>query len=300
MVHIKEIINYLESIKMKIEFIGDSTISINKVTSINQMEENSISWIKKDYIYDRNLISMQNTIVVTNEIDFKTVKSKSSFIFCDNPREVYFTIATKFFPPKVKRGYISSTASVESRRIHPSAYIGHNSYVGEDVILGENVTIKNNVSLEGSVTVGDNTIIHSGVVIGTDGFGYYNNHENLNTKIEHYGGVRIGENVEIGANTCIDKGTLKDTEINDNVKISNMCNLSHNVKVEKNVLIAAGVLIAGSTIIKKNAYIAPGSTINNKLNIGMNSSIGSGSVVVKNVEKGALVFGVPAKEKEEP
>lgn len=146
------------------------------------------------------------------------------------------------------------------------------------------------------VKIGCNTIIHSGVVIGTDGFGYFDNEDGLHEKVEHFGGVSIGDNVEIGANTCIDRGTLDDTYIGNNVKIDNLCHIAHNVTIEENSMVIALSMLGGSSTLKKNVYIAPGVMVMNQVTIGERSLAGMGAVVIKDVQNNKVVIGVPAKE----
>lgn len=235
-------------------------------------------------------------MVVSNEIkDIDSNRKNPSFIFCNNPKEVFFTILKEFFKTNEYRDYISPHSVVETKIIGKGVYIGHNCFIGKDVVIGDNVVIKNNVSIEGKVIIGESTIIHSGVIIGTDGFGYFQNREGLNMKVPHYGGVIIGKNVEIGANSCIDRGTLDDTVIGDNVKIDNFCQISHNVVIKDNTLIIGKASIAGSSIIGMNCWIGPHSIISNGLTIGDGCYIGLGSVVLSDLDENVKVFGNPAR-----
>lgn len=174
-------------------------------------------------------------------------------------------------------------------------YIGHHSFVDEAVVIGNNVVIKHHVVLEGKVVIGDNTVISSGVVIGSDGFGYYNETQRKNLKVEHFGGVVIGNDVEIGTNTCIDRGTLGDTVIGNNVKIDNLCHIAHNVQVKDSVNIIALSMIGGSVRLGDSAYIAPSSTLINQVTVGDHAMVGIGSLVLENVEDDTVVVGHPAK-----
>ena len=173
--------------------------------------------------------------------------------------------------------------------------IGHHCYIGKEVVLGDNVIIKNNVVIECPAQIGNNTIIWSGVVIGTDGYGYFKKEDGINYKVPHFGGVIIGKNCEIGANTCIDRGTLADTVIGDNVKIDNLCHIAHNVNIEDNVMITASVVLAGSSTVKEKVYIAPGAIILNQLTVDKNAFVTVGAVAMKNVHENTVVFGNPAR-----
>lgn len=296
-IKIEEVLGYLENQEFQYSFEGNRDTVLNSFSSINKIKNNCISWIKNIHLFDlSSLEHVQDVVIVCNFYNNAGKSPELNFIFCENPKEVFFSILKYFFPVDKYENFISPKATVESDMIGKGVYIGHNSYIGKDVSIGNHVIIKNNVCLEGRVEIGNYSIVHSGVVIGKDGFGYYQDSAGINKKVPHYGGVIIGEHVEIGSNTCIDRGTLEDTEIKDNVKISSLCHISHNVIIGKNVLVTAGTIITGSSKVGESTYIAPGSIIRNQLKIGNNSFIGMGSVVVRDVEENVTVVGVPAKK----
>ena len=199
-VNIGDILAYLKNNNLKYKFIGNDALIINRYSSLNNVKDNSITWVKNIERYNKNIFNnIENVLVVSHEITDIDLNSKNpSFIFCKNPKEVFFSILKEFFKIEEYRDYISPNSVVETKSIDKGVYIGHN-FIGKDVAISDNVVIKNNVSIEGKVIIGENTIIHSGVVIGTDGFGYFQNSEGKNIKVPHYGGVVIGKDVEIGA-----------------------------------------------------------------------------------------------------
>ena len=296
MIRIKEITDFLDSTKMPYTFIGDPLLTIQSYVSIENIAAHLISWIK-DEKKMQSIIGkdMTNSLIVSREFDTSHLE-KANFIFCDKPKAMYFTILNQFFIIETKKKLISPTSVVETTSIGQDVYIGHHCYIGPEVVISNNVSIENNVSIQGKVSIGKNTIINSGVVIGTDGFGFFKNTDGINVRVPHFGGVIIGEDVEIGPNTCIDRGTLGDVEIGNHVKINNLCQIAHNVIIEDHVMIASLVHISGSVWIKKNVYISPGATIRNQVTIGANSLIGLGSVVVKDVEDNVVIVGVPGKK----
>jgi UDP-3-O-[3-hydroxymyristoyl] glucosamine N-acyltransferase LpxD len=298
MVNAGEITQFLNANDYKYNYLGKQDIDISGFSSIRNISANKISWVKNKNFFKENILKENKNILLIINKDTE-VKGNylfdNGFIVCSNPKEIFFAILNEFYPPTRYRGYISPQAVVETSALGRNVYIGPYSFIDKDVKVGDNVIIKHNVSIEGKVEIGANTIIHSGVRIGTDGFGYYQDDDGINRKVPHYGGVIIGKNVEVGANTCIDRGTLDDTIIGDNVKISNLCHIAHNVSVQENCLITATAMISGSTIVGKNSYIAPGAMIKNQLRIGVNSLVGMGSVVIKDVEDHQVVAGVPAR-----
>lgn len=295
MINIKEIISFLESSKMKFEYCGSRDLNIRCFSTLENVKSHNIIWIKNpNKVKVAEFEKSQDLLIVTNKSNEYNLE-QSNYIFCENTKEVFFRILDRFFNAKQEKTNISSKAVIESNCIGKNVYIGHNTYIGSDVEIGNNVKIRNNVSIEGKVIIGNGTSIFSGVVIGSDGYGYFQNSEGKNIKVPHFGGVIIGENVEIGANTCVDRGTLGDTVIGNNVKIDNLCHVAHNVIIEENVSVIALSMIAGSVVLKKNSYIAPSASIRNQLVIGENSLVGLGAVVVKNVEDNVVVAGIPAK-----
>ena len=172
-------------------------------------------------------------------------------------------------------------------KIGAQVFIGQGAQVGCDVILHPGAKI-----LERSV-VGDNTIIHSGAVIGSDGFGYRVMKTGLR-KISHIGIVIIGKLVEIGANTTIDRAEFDQTVIGDGVKLDNQVHIAHNVKIGPHTAILAQTGIAGSTIIGAGCQIGGQVAIKDHLTIGNEVKIVSKSAVMKNLKDGEVVCGIPS------
>ncbi|GLI51900.1 hypothetical protein TSYNTROOL_19860 [Tepidanaerobacter syntrophicus] len=238
-IKVKQVLKYLRDSNLTYDYYGKLDIYINGYSSLNNLQSNSITWVKnKTYYNDKLFFDVNNILVVAKsdildeikKIDYKGI----GFIICNDPKQIFFTILSNFFN-KEKRleTFISPTSVVETDKIGQNVYIGHNSYIGKNVVIGDNTVIENNASIYENTVIGKNTIIHSGAVIGKDGFGYFKNSEGKNIKVPHYGKVIIGESVEIGANTCIDKGTLGDTVIGSNVKISSLCHIAYNLNIQE-------------------------------------------------------------------
>jgi UDP-3-O-[3-hydroxymyristoyl] glucosamine N-acyltransferase LpxD len=297
-IELNDIFDYLERMKFEYKYYGKRDVVINCFSALNNLKNNSITWIKNCSYYKKGAFSdIKDVLIVANtDVDVNYENNKNlGFILCNNPKQIFFSILKEFFKQTEYEAFISPHSIIETKEIGLNVYIGHNCYIGNYVTIDDNVIIKNNVSIEGKVKIGKNTVINSGVSIGNVGFGYFKNSDGIYTKVPHYGGVIIGNNVEIGANTCIDRGILESTVIGNNVKINNLCHIAHNVKIHDYCIITAGVIICGSTEIGKNTYIAPGAIIKNQLTIGENSLIGMGAVVLADVEDNKVVVGIPAK-----
>lgn len=163
-------------------------------------------------------------------------------------------------------------------RIGPGCVIGH------DCRLGEDVTVYANVTLYRGVSVGDRCIIHSGAVIGADGFGFAFDGQR-SVKIAQLGAVVIGADVEIGAGTCIDRGALDDTVIEDGVKIDNQVQIGHNCVVGAHTVICGCSALAGSTRIGRYCVIGGGVGITGHLSICDKVSVSAMSMVTRTIDK---------------
>jgi UDP-3-O-[3-hydroxymyristoyl] glucosamine N-acyltransferase len=139
--------------------------------------------------------------------------------------------------------------------------------------------------------VGERAIIHSGVVIGADGFGFAP-HEGQWVKIEQLGAVRIGNDVEIGANTCIDRGALEDTVIEDGVKLDNLIQIGHNVHIGAHTAMAGCVGVAGSARIGAHCTVGGGAVVLGHLTLADHVHISAASVVMRSIGKPGQYSGV--------
>lgn len=294
---IKTIQNYLKNERLKFSFEGNHQMVVEGFSPLKAPKEKTITWIKEPSKFDLTSLKDFKELLIVTTFEGQNLykESEQSFIFCKDPKEVFFMILTAFFQTEIYTPGIHPTAVVESDKIGKNVHIGCHTYIGKNVIIGDNVVIKNNVSIEGKVSIGDNTLIHSGVVLGSDGYGYFKDQNNINQKVPHFGGITIGHDVEIGANTCIDRGTLDNTIIDDYVKIDNLCHIGHNVVIHEQAMVIALSMLGGSSKLEKKAYLAPSVSIMNQIVIGENSLVGMGAVVNKNVEKNKVVAGVPAR-----
>jgi UDP-3-O-[3-hydroxymyristoyl] glucosamine N-acyltransferase len=166
-------------------------------------------------------------------------------------------------------------------------YVGSEVYIGHDTILYPNVTILDRC------IIGDRVTIHSGTVVGSDGFGFAQDGSSY-FKIPQVGIVQIDDDVEIGANCTIDRATMGKTWIQRGVKIDNLVQIAHNVVVGEDGIIIAQVGISGSTKVGKNVILAGQVGVTGHLEIGDNVRVGAQSGIAKSVPPGQSVSGSPA------
>jgi len=186
---------------------------------------------------------------------------------------------------------IGSKARIGERsRIGPGCAIGEGVLIGADCLLHPHVTIYSNV------TIGDRAVLHSGCVLGADGFGFVRAGDRYQ-KFPQIGRVVIGNDVEIGANSCVDRAALGVTEIGDGSKFDNLVHIGHNCRIGRHVVIAAQTGLSGGVVVEDYAVIGGQVGIGDKARIESEAIVGSGSGILtsKIIRKGQLVWGTPAR-----
>jgi UDP-3-O-[3-hydroxymyristoyl] glucosamine N-acyltransferase len=234
------------------------------------------------------------------------------FIRVADPYFAMASVVAKYFDRRPMPKGISPLASIAATaKLGANVAVGAFSTIGDDVVLGDDVVIFANVSIEagssigaGSIiypqvsiydrsVIGARCIIHSGVVIGADGYGFATAN-GKHHKIPQVGIVRIGDDVEIGAGSTIDRAALGETTIGDGTKIDDQVMIGHNVKVGKHCLLVAQVGIAGSTELGDYVVVAGQSGFGGHLTIGDRVQVAAKSAVLDDVPAGAKVMGIPA------
>lgn len=173
--------------------------------------------------------------------------------------------------------------------VYPLCYIGRDVQIGEECVLYPQVTLMHGVK------IGRRVIVHSGTVIGADGFGFVTV-EGVHHKVPHIGTVEIGDDVEIGANVCIDRAKTGVTRIGSGTKIDNLVHIAHNVQVGEHCLLVAQVGIAGSSKLGRYVVLAGQVGVTDHVSIGDGAIVLAQSGVASNLPGGARYFGSPARE----
>jgi UDP-3-O-[3-hydroxymyristoyl] glucosamine N-acyltransferase len=163
--------------------------------------------------------------------------------------------------------------------------------VEDDVCIGADSWLKSRVTVSAGCVIGKNCILHAGVVIGADGFGFALDQGQW-IKIEQFGGVLIGNDVEIGANTCVDRGAIEDTVIEDGVKLDNLIQIGHNVHIGKHTAMAGCVGVAGSARIGAHCTVGGGAVILGHLELADHVHVSAASVVSHSLLKPGTYSGV--------
>ena len=280
------------------QLIGNKNLNLNLLSPLNDQKENSLS-----FILDDSQLKKFPPKSATAFITFKKIESIQTQIIVKSPQKalaktIDYYIKTK---PKSKN---TPPNICNSSKINQASIIGHSTTIGKNClisancVIGNNCTIGNNVILHPNITIYDNTIIHDNViihantVIGSDGFGYYKENNDIK-KIHHIGSVIIESNVEIGANCCIDRGCLGKTIISSGCKLDNLIQIAHNSHIGKNTLIAAQCGLTGSVKVGENVTI--GGQVGIYATIEDNAIIAGKSGVTKPIKCNSIVSGFPAE-----
>lgn len=192
---------------------------------------------------------------------------------------------------------IGPQASIGSgARIGAGTSIGAGSVIAEHVRIGDHCVIHPRVAIYRDVTLGNHVILHSGCVLGADGFGYVPTETGW-VNFPQIGRVEIGDRVEIGANACVDRAALGVTSIGEGTKLDNLVHIGHNCRIGRHVVIAAQTGLSGGVIVEDYAVIGGQVGIGDKARIESRAVLGSGSGVLtsKIVRAGEVMWGVPAR-----
>jgi len=300
-------------LKAKFHFINE--IELNNVSELNEAENNSVCFYENPKYLEQLQNCKAGLIIVPEDFNLN-LKPDANLIFVQKP---YFTfmLLVKFwleFDSKNHNNQISETAIIPaSVQLGKNVSIGHYSVIGENSVIGDNTIIDSNTIIERNVKIGNNchlfsnvsiyedciiknkVIIHSGCVIGSDGFGYLF-HEGKQVKIPQVGNVVIEDDVEIGSNTSIDRATISSTIIGEGTKIDNLVQIGHNCIIGKNSILCAQVGLAGSTIVGDCVFLAGQVGVAGHLKIDDGAMIGAQSGVNHSIPKNSKYFGTPAIE----
>jgi len=290
--------------------VGDSSLPINGVSTIQEGKPNTITFIAQDKYQKYASSTIASAIIVAD----KALLNGKDGILLDSPQEAIAKVLNHFAPAYSRFEGIHQTAQIDS-----SAKLGNNVSIGPNTVIDQNVIIRNhttigannvinsgvkiganstldhNIHLFHNSVIGKQCIIHSGAVIGVDGFGFTTNND-FHIKMPHNGKVIIGNDVEIGANCTIDRGTIGDTTIGDFCKFDNGVQIAHNVSIGRGCLFAGHVTIAGSTKVGEFCMFGGQAGAIDHVNIGARSILACYTAATKDLSGGKIYSGAPARE----
>src|SRR6266576_3654438 len=285
------------------ELVGDPSLQITGAASLGEATPGEISFFaNRKYV---GLLRKTRASAVFVPADFAEAITPAQ-IRVANPTKAFEQVVFKFAPkaiaftpgihptavvdPSAQIGKcvsIQPHAVIESgARIGDDTIIGAGSYIGHETVIGPGCLIYPRVTIRERSRIGSRVIIHSGAVIGADGFGF-EMVDGRQEKIQQLGIVQIDDEVEIGANTTIDRAPFGRTWIQEGAKIDNLVQIAHNVVIGKNTVMAAQSGIAGSVQIGQRVLIGGQVGIIGHIEIGDNTAIGAQSGISKNISGGA-------------
>jgi len=291
---------------------GNPEVVVRRVIKIDEDETGGLGFLANPK-YEQFIYSTGADVVIVHN-DFKAEKElKPTLIRVEEPYLAIASLLEMYNKMKLDKSGVSKLAFVdESASIGKDVYIGEYAFVGKNTVLGDGVKVYPNVYIGDFSKIGDRSLIfsgvrlyhdtaigndctlHSGVIVGGDGFGFAPNEQGEFVKVAQTGNVVIEDNVEIGANTTIDRATLGSTIIRNGVKLDNLIQVAHNVEIGENTVIAAQTGISGSTKIGKNCMIGGQVGIVGHIKIGDNVKIQAQAGIPSNVKDGDIIMGSPA------
>ena len=274
----KSILAFELAAKLSLEVNGCRDQSLISIGTIDSIESNTLKFSKlpsEDYL---------SGIVIG-----PATSNAETVLISDNPR-LDFCKALNFL---LDNHYVERP--VRESLVHHSCSIADSAILENGVTIGANSIVEHNVVIHRNTSIGENCIIRANSVIGAQGFGFQQDSDETWIRFPHLGRVIIENNVEIGALNSVCVGSLGDTNIGSGVKTDNLVHIAHNCTIGDNAILTACSELSGGVTLEANVWIGPNSLIMEKVSIGANSMVGIGSVVIKNVDKGTIVAGSPAK-----
>jgi UDP-3-O-[3-hydroxymyristoyl] glucosamine N-acyltransferase len=269
---------------------GDPATAVRQVASLDSAGAGDISFFSNPRHREKLAATRASAVILSADCEGLTALPR---IVCDAPY-LYFARVSQLFNP----------LTTQAAGVHPSAVVGRNVRLGTGVsigagcVVGDNVAIGNESCLYPRVVVyagcslGDRVILHSGVVIGADGFGLAHDEAGRWVKIPQIGAVRIGNDVEIGANTTVDRGALDDTVIEDGVKLDNQIQIGHNCHIGAHTAMAGCTGVAGSTRIGRHCILGAAASILGHIEIADHVQVSACTVVTRSIRKPGTYTGI--------
>jgi UDP-3-O-[3-hydroxymyristoyl] glucosamine N-acyltransferase len=268
---------------------GDAALKIERIASLQAAGPADVSFLSHPK-YAAQLQTTQAACVIVAPASADMAKQRGACIVTDDPY-LYYARLSQWWKQQAGQGEpggIHPSAVVHAdAKVHATASIGPLCVIERGATVGAHTVLKARVTLGENCSIGERCIVHSGVVIGADGFGFAPDKSRGGAweKIEQLGAVRIGDDVEMGANTCIDRGALSDTVIEDGVKLDNLIQIGHNVKIGKHTAMAGCAGVAGSATIGAYCTVGGGAIVLGHLSIADHVHISAATTVTRSISQ---------------
>ncbi len=295
--------------------VGTCANALQGVASLSEATETDVSFLGNEKYREQVKPSRAGVVLVPPDYEVEPPEGRA-WIVCNAPSDAFTQVVLAFTPPPVNYAPgVHPTASIDPTATVPAtahvgacavidagAVIGENTiiqancYVGRETTIGDDCHLYPNVTIRERCILGNRIILHPGVVIGADGFGYkptLMGHE----KIPQVGIVQIDDDVEIGANSCVDRARFGRTWIRSGTKIDNLVQVAHNVEIGRACILVAQVGVAGSTHIGNGVVLAGQVGVSGHLRIGDGTVAMAKSGLTKDTLPGSVLIGSPARDR---
>ena len=303
------------------ELHGNAQAMVSDVAPIESAEAKHLSFITEEKYLSHLATTQAGVVLVSKSLiadqpDTLPLKGNkdNAIIVVENARgamaQLLDLVAKTLNPPR--KGVEQPCFISEGVEVPEDAYIGAFAYIGKNVRLGKGVQIYPQTYIGDNVVIGDNTvlyagvrvyyncrigadcILHAGVVIGSDGFGFEPDAKGVNRKIPQIGNVIIEDDVELGANTCVDRAMMGSTIVRRNAKVDNLVQIAHNVEVGESTFLCAQVGIAGSSKVGSHCILTGQVGVAGHIEITDNCIFGAQAGIAGSVRKPGMYQGSPA------
>lgn len=305
----------MHTVRSLAELVGGTVVGdgaeavVNGINDLRSAQADQVSFLGNTKYEAQAQASKAAAILVSSK---DAPKFSFTRIVVDSPSQAFAKIAALFAPPPIRNepgihptaviapdAVIGEGVSIQPNavissgaRIGARAVIGANSFVGQEAVIGEDARLYPLVTVRERCLIGPRVILHSGAVIGADGFGYdFDPKTGRHNKITHTGYVQIDADAEVGANTTIDRGRFGRTHIGEGAKIDNLVMIAHNVTVGPHSVIVAQTGISGSTELGHHVTLAGQVGLAGHLTIGDRAVVTAQSGINKDIPAGIIVSG---------
>lgn len=295
---------------------GNENATVHTFAKIEEGVPGAISFLANPK-YTHYIYNTKSSIVLVDEAVELEQPVSTTLIRVKNARDCVAKLLQLYESAKPKKQGIDPLAFISPKaKIGKDCYVGAFSYIADNVEIGdgsqiypgvtimENVKIGNNaliyphVSIYHDCRIGNNVVLHSGAVIGADGFGFAPNQDtNQYDKIPQIGIATIEDNVEIGANTCVDRSTMGSTYVRKGVKLDNLVQIAHNTDIGENTVMSAQVGVAGSTKVGQWCMFGGQVGVSGHITVGDRVLLGAQSGAPASLKSNQTLIGTPPMPK---
>jgi UDP-3-O-[3-hydroxymyristoyl] glucosamine N-acyltransferase len=297
--------------------VGDGSVVLARVSAIDEATPDALTFATDEKYYAAALASKAGAVLVDASVARGDEAATKPLLVVENARAALAVFLAALKTPRPRGPFRHATAAVDDgaevaddaylgahcvvsagAKIARGATIGAGAFVGGNAVIGEETWLHPHAVVHERCVVGNRVVLHSGSVIGSEGFGWAFIDGRLE-RIPQIGNVVLDDDVEIGANTCIDRAQTGSTTVGRGTKIDNLVQIGHNCRIGMHCAIAAQTGMAGSTSVGDYVKIAGQVGTRGHMHIGSRSTVAGQSGVWSDVEEGAVISGNPARDHRE-